>query len=154
LSSEESKTADPKPRSCPICGFATEPLSISEWRVLWETHKLSEDHTKKLEDQPNVTVAAIKCLGLGCWEFIVVPWHPASLKRFDPKTRTYHLVCPDPLCQHSNTFKASSIGVLSIPLTVLWKVYPKECESRFGPVEFRSPLNRSRALQPSSKRKS
>jgi hypothetical protein len=111
--------------------------------VVWESHRLSNDHMKKLEHKPNITVAAIKCRGLGCWENIVVQWHPAKLKSFDRKTRTHHLVCQDPVCAHSNAVKASATETLSLPLTALWKAYPEECDRRFGPLEFRSLLNKS-----------
>lgn len=132
-----------KPRQCPFCDFRTGPLTLSEWRVAWESHRLSDDHKEKFKDK-NVTVSAIKCQGEGCWEIIVIPWHPAKLKRYDKKTHTYHLVCRDPVCGHSNSVKSSSTDTLSLPLTTLWKTYPKECDRRFGPIEFRSSINRGR----------
>jgi hypothetical protein len=69
LAFEKSKLANAMPRECPICGFAaTDPLTISEWRVVWESHRISDDHKKKLEEHPNITVAAIKCRDSSYWE--------------------------------------------------------------------------------------
>jgi hypothetical protein len=138
-------TPSAQPRRCPICSsFITRPLTIDEWHKEWEAHRLSDNHKKELKKQPDDIHAAIKCGGEGCWEIIVVAWHPAKLKRYNSKTGKWHLKCRDEECKHSNVVE-TPVNCLSIPITTLWESYPEQCKARYGPIEFRSSLSRGRA---------